>query len=76
MIRDVLPHGISDMDIRREVLGVSDILETAVNEVIFLVESKENGSQCTPVSDHIKNFLHSNKQQSQETRSSSTDLII
>ena len=41
MIRDVLLHGISDMDIRREVLGVSDILETAVNEVICIVEGKE-----------------------------------
>ena len=45
MIRDVLLHGISDMDIRREVLGVSDFLETAVNEVISLVESKEMAPQ-------------------------------
>ena len=41
MIRDVLIHGIADSDIRHEVLGISDILDTAVNKVIALVESKE-----------------------------------
>ena len=48
MIRDVLIHGISDSDIRREVLGVSDILDTAVNQVIALVESKEMARNALP----------------------------
>ena len=36
------------MDIRREVLGVSDILGTAVNEVIALVEGKEMARNALP----------------------------
>ena len=64
MIRDVLLHGISDMDIRREVLGVSDILETAVNEVISLVESKEMARNALPSATISR--MSSFKQQSQE----------
>ena len=41
MIRDTLLNGIFDFDIRREILGTADILTTAVNDVIALVESKE-----------------------------------
>ena len=48
MIRDVLLHGISDMDIHHEVLRVSDILETAVNEVISFVEGKEMARNALP----------------------------
>ena len=64
MIRDVLLCGISDMDIRREVLGVSDILETAVNEVISLVESKEMARNALPSATISR--MSSFKQQSQE----------
>ena len=48
MIRDVLIHGIADSGIRCEVLGVSDILDTAVNKVIALVESKEIARNALP----------------------------
>ena len=41
IIRDVLLNGIYDAEIRREILGVSGILEKPVNDVIALVESKE-----------------------------------
>ena len=42
IIRDVLIACIADLDIRREVLGTSAILERAVNDVISLiVESKD-----------------------------------
>ena len=41
MIRDTLLNGISDFDIRREILGTTDIPATVVNDVIVLVESKE-----------------------------------
>ena len=41
IIRDVLIAGIADLDIRREVLGTTAILERAVNDVISLVEGKE-----------------------------------
>ena len=34
IIRDVLVAGIADLDIRREVLGTSAILERAVNDVM------------------------------------------
>ena len=41
VIRDVLLNGISDQDIRRELLGTPDILKTPVNDVVALVENKE-----------------------------------
>jgi hypothetical protein len=48
MIRDVLLHGIYDSDIRREVLGVTNILEKTVNDVIALVENKEMARNALP----------------------------
>ena len=48
MIRDVLLQGISDLDIRREVLGRSDSLDTMVNNDIALVESKEMARNALP----------------------------
>ena len=50
IIRDVLIEGIADLDIRREALGTSAILETAVNDVISLVESKEMARNSLPSS--------------------------
>jgi hypothetical protein len=49
-IRDVLLNGISDPDIRREVLGTKDILLTPVNDVISLVEGKEMARNALPTS--------------------------
>ena len=50
IIRDVLIAGIADLDIRREVLGTSVILERAVNGVIALVESKDMARNALPSS--------------------------
>ena len=50
IIRDVLIAGIADLDIRREVLGTSVILERAVNDVIALVESKDMARNALPSS--------------------------
>ena len=41
MSRDVLFNGISDSDIRREVLGTAKLLKSPVNDVIALVENKD-----------------------------------
>ena len=51
MIRDTLLNGISDFDKRREILGTTDILTTAVNDVIALVESKEMAHDAIPAHD-------------------------
>ena len=48
IITHVLIAGIADLDIRREVLGSSAILERAVNDVMSLVESKEMGRNALP----------------------------
>ena len=48
MIRDVLLNGINDSDIRRDVLGTRDILNSLVNELISIVESKEIAQNATP----------------------------
>lgn len=50
IIRDVLLAGISDMDIRREALGMGDILSKPVNEVISFVEGREMARNATPIS--------------------------
>ena len=50
VIRDVLLNGISDTDIRREVLGTTNILQTPVNDVIALVENKEMARNALPSS--------------------------
>lgn len=49
-ICDVLLSGISDLDIRREVLGTKQILQIPVNDVIALVESKEMACNALPPS--------------------------
>ena len=50
IIRAVLIAGIADLDIRREVLGTSAILERAGNDVISLVERKEIARDGLPSS--------------------------
>eukprot|EP00111_Clytia_hemisphaerica_P020937 TCONS_00061733-protein len=50
IIRDVLIAGIEDSDIRREVLGIANILETSINDIIALVESKEMARDALPSS--------------------------
>ena len=47
-IRDVILNGLYDCDIRREVLGVLDILQKPVNEVVALVENKEMARNALP----------------------------
>lgn len=47
-IRDVILNGLYDCDIRREALGVIDILQQPVNDVIALVESKEMARNALP----------------------------
>ena len=41
MIRDTLSNGIADSEICREILKTADILTTAINDAIDLVENKE-----------------------------------
>ena len=48
MIRDTLLNGISDDEIRREILGSADVLTCAVNEIVALVESKEMARNAIP----------------------------
>ncbi|XP_068753710.1 uncharacterized protein [Montipora capricornis] len=50
VIRDVLLNGISDPDIRREVLETKNVLQTPVNDVIALVENKEMARNALPSS--------------------------
>ena len=50
IIGDVQEAGIADLDIRRDVLGTSAILERAVNDVISLVECKEMARNALPSS--------------------------
>ena len=48
VIRDVILNGLYDTDIRREVLRIAGILETPINEIIALVESKEMARNALP----------------------------
>ena len=50
MARDVLLNGIVDPEIRREVLGTKDIIQTAVNDVISVVEAKEKARNALAAS--------------------------
>jgi hypothetical protein len=63
-IRDVLLSGISDLDIRREVLGTTNVLQTPVNDVIALVESKEMARNALPLSSlsAVSSFRHQQKE--------------
>ena len=48
VIRDVLLAGICDMDIRREALSMTNILEKGINDVITIIESREMARNATP----------------------------
>ncbi|PFX22693.1 hypothetical protein AWC38_SpisGene12774 [Stylophora pistillata] len=48
VIRDVLLNGLSNPDIRRDVLGTKDILTKLINDVIALVENKEMARNALP----------------------------
>ena len=50
IIRDVLINGIYDSDIRRETLGIPDILTKPVNDVVAVVENKEMARNALPSS--------------------------
>ena len=50
IIRDVLVAGISDTDIRREIMGTDKILEMPINSVVSLVEGKEMARNAMPMS--------------------------
>ena len=48
VIKDVLISGISDLDIRRDVLGTIDIITSDVKDVVALVEGKEMARNALP----------------------------
>ena len=48
VIRDVILNGLYDTDIRREVLGIAEILEKPIKEVIALVETKAMARNALP----------------------------
>ena len=48
VIHDIILNGLYDTEIRREVLGIAGILETPINEIIALVESKEMARNALP----------------------------
>ena len=60
VICDILLNGIGDTDIRRKLLGTSNILKQPVNDVIALVESKEMARNALPSSSlsAVSSFRH------------------
>ena len=48
VIRDVILNGLYDTDIRKEVLGIAEILEKPITEFIALVETKEMARNALP----------------------------
>jgi len=60
IIKDVILAGISDLDIRREVLSMASILEKSVNDIISLIESKEMARNAMP---HSNSAISSFKRQ-------------
>ena len=46
VIRDVLLAGIADVDIRRDALSMPGILDKTTNDVIAIIETRGDGSQC------------------------------
>ena len=50
MIRDVLIAGVSDLDIRRDVLSTENILQKPINDIVSLVEAKEMARNALPPS--------------------------
>ena len=50
VIRDVILAGLADLDIRREALSTTDILQKKINDVISIIESREMARNATPTS--------------------------
>ena len=48
MIQDVLINGLSDHDIREDILGMKDILTKAISDIITFVETKEMARNDLP----------------------------
>ena len=48
VIQDVLISGLSDPDIRKDMLGTKDILTKPINDIIVFVETKEMAQNATP----------------------------
>ena len=48
VIRDVILAGICDTDIRREALGMPEILKKTTNEVVAILEGREMARNATP----------------------------
>ena len=73
-MRDVLIVCISDLDIRRELLGIDSVLEKSLTDVITLVESREMARNALPTPSSLdampafkksKNSLHPIQEHSQ-----------
>ena len=53
MICGTLVSGISDDEIRRDVMGIDSILTKSINDIIALVESKEMARNAVPHTRHL-----------------------
>ena len=49
MVKDVLIAGIYDIEIRRDVLSMPDILGKTINDIISIVEAKETARNAMPL---------------------------
>ena len=69
MIEDTMLNGIADTDICREVLGrpTTDIITTAINDIITLVESKEIARNAIP-STSVVNVTGIKRQETHQPR--------
>ena len=73
IVRDVLIAGISDLDIRRDILGTDAILQRPVNDVISLVESKEMARNALPTSLSTVSSLKREEQHFPSTQHATTN---
>ena len=48
ILRDILISGIYDTDIRRKILGVTDIINKPINDIVTLVEGEEMARDALP----------------------------
>ena len=62
VIRDIILAGISDLDIRRDVLSMPGILEKSTNDVVGIIESREMARNATPLSSVSVSAMSSYKQ--------------
>ena len=65
--------GISDLDIRRDILGTDAILQRPVNDVISLVESKEMARNALPTSLSTVSLFKREKQHFPPTQHAATN---